>query len=54
LTFCRAAPSLGGLEEAGMTYDWDGRRNRLAKAARITTGAALALFALGLPLLIFA
>jgi hypothetical protein len=37
-----------------MGYDWDGRRSRLAKAARISAGAALALLAIGLPLLIFA
>ena len=36
-----------------MTYDWDGRRNRLMRAARITTGAALALAIMGLPFLVF-
>lgn len=36
-----------------MTYDWDGRRNRLVKAARITTGVALTLTILGLPFLVF-
>jgi hypothetical protein len=36
-----------------MTYDWDGKRNRLIRAARITTGAALTLVILGLPILIF-
>ena len=37
-----------------MTYDWDGRRNRLMRAARITAGAALTIAILSLPLLIFA
>jgi hypothetical protein len=36
-----------------MTYDWDGRRNRLARVFRMTTGVALLLLVLGLPLLVF-
>lgn len=36
-----------------MTYDWDGRRNRIFRVARITTGAALTLAILGLPFLVF-
>ncbi len=36
-----------------MTYDWDGRRNRLVKAARVTTGVIPTVFILGLPLLVF-
>jgi hypothetical protein len=34
-----------------MTYDWDGRRSRILKAAQITTGATLTLMILALPLL---
>ncbi len=37
-----------------MTYDWDGKRHRFMRAARITTGAALTLAILGLPFLILA
>lgn len=36
-----------------MGYDWDGRRNRLLRVARITTGAALTLAIVGLPILVF-
>jgi hypothetical protein len=36
-----------------MTYDWDGRRTRAIKAAKITTGVALTLAILSVPVLIF-
>lgn len=36
-----------------MSYDWDGRRNRLVWAVRIMTGAALTLAVLSVPLLMF-
>jgi hypothetical protein len=35
-----------------MTYDWEGRRNRLVKITRMMTGAVLLLVVLGLPLLV--
>ncbi len=36
-----------------MTYDWDGKRHWLIKAARITTGVALTLAICSLPILMF-
>jgi hypothetical protein len=36
-----------------MTYDWDGKRHRLRRAARIATGVALTLAILSVPLLMF-
>jgi hypothetical protein len=52
LTICCGAPSLRKTEEAAMTYDWNGKRNRLMRAARFTTGAALTLAILSLPILL--
>ncbi|MBP1862073.1 hypothetical protein J2Z75_005604 [Rhizobium herbae] len=37
-----------------MSYDWDGKRTKVATIARLATGFGLVAFAAALPLLMFA